>query len=307
MDAGGQFCDHGPEYRSAIFYLDDAQKAAAEASKRKLEENPKLAGKIVTQIAPAGPFYPAEEYHQDFAKKNADSVRRVPDGLPARRPAHADLGRRRGEPQLKKIRPVRRARGPRAGRARDRSEGCAHRGLPAATYQKPSAEELKKKLTPLQYHVTQESGTERAYSNAYWDSHDAGIYVDIVSGEPLFSSLDKYDSGTGWPSFTKPLVAANVKQANGSIFAMFGVEVRSDAGELAPRARLRRRAEAGGPALLHQLGGAALRPGRQARRRGLPAVRRSVPEIEVSREARPAPNSGHDRGAGPAPSAGRCA
>ncbi len=71
MDAGGQFCDHGPEYRSAIFYLDDAQKAAAEASKRKLEENPKLAGKIVTQIAPAAPFYPAEEYHQDFAKKNA--------------------------------------------------------------------------------------------------------------------------------------------------------------------------------------------------------------------------------------------
>ena len=97
----------------------------------------------------------------------------------------------------------------------------------AATFQKPSPEELKKKLTPLQYHVTQESGTERAYSNAYWDSHDAGIYVDIVSGEPLFSSLDKYDSGTGWPSFTRPLVAANVIQAKGSILAMFGVEVRS--------------------------------------------------------------------------------
>jgi peptide-methionine (S)-S-oxide reductase len=71
MDAGGQFCDHGPEYRSAIFTLDDAQKAAAEASRRKLEENPKFAGKIVTQIAPAGAFYPAEEYHQDFAKKNS--------------------------------------------------------------------------------------------------------------------------------------------------------------------------------------------------------------------------------------------
>jgi peptide-methionine (S)-S-oxide reductase len=71
MDAGGQFCDHGPQYRSGIFYLDDAQKAAAEESKRQLEANPKFAGKIVTQILPAGPFFPAEAYHQDFAKKNA--------------------------------------------------------------------------------------------------------------------------------------------------------------------------------------------------------------------------------------------
>jgi methionine-R-sulfoxide reductase len=97
----------------------------------------------------------------------------------------------------------------------------------AATFQKPSEEELRRKLTPLQYHVTQEAGTERAYANTYWDNHEAGIYVDIVSGEPLFSSLDKYDSGTGWPSFTRPLVAADVKQMNGSILAMFGTEVRS--------------------------------------------------------------------------------
>jgi methionine-R-sulfoxide reductase len=105
-------------------------------------------------------------------------------------------------------------------------QGAAPKAVPAS-FQKPPAEELKKKLTPIQYRVTQESGTERAYANEYWDSHEAGIYVDIVSGEPLFSSLDKYDSGTGWPSFTKPLVAANVKQENGSILAMFGVEVRS--------------------------------------------------------------------------------
>jgi methionine-R-sulfoxide reductase len=96
-----------------------------------------------------------------------------------------------------------------------------------AAYHKPSAEELKKTLTPIQYQVTQESGTERAFTGEYWDNHSAGIYVDVVSGEPLFSSLDKYDSGTGWPSFTKPLVAANVKQMNGSMLAMFGVEVRS--------------------------------------------------------------------------------
>jgi len=77
------------------------------------------------------------------------------------------------------------------------------------SFQKPSDAELRKKLTPVQYDVTQKEGTERAFSNEYWNNHQAGIYVDVVSGEPLFSSLDKYDSGTGWPSFTKPLEKAN--------------------------------------------------------------------------------------------------
>jgi len=81
-------------------------------------------------------------------------------------------------------------------------------------------------LTPLQFDVTQKAATERAYSNEYWDNKAPGIYVDVVSGEPLFSSLDKYDSGTGWPSFTKPL--ANVKKTGGRSFDMFGVEVRSE-------------------------------------------------------------------------------
>ena len=79
------------------------------------------------------------------------------------------------------------------------------KGWVASNFRKPSDEELRKKLTPLQYQVTQKEGTERAYSNEYWDNHRAGIYVDVVSGEPLFSSLDKYESGTGWPSFMKPL------------------------------------------------------------------------------------------------------
>src|SRR5215467_2976525 len=79
-----------------------------------------------------------------------------------------------------------------------------------ATYTKPSDAELKKKLTPMQYEVTQHEGTEPAFRNEYWDNHKAGIYVDIVSGEPLFSSLDKFESGTGWPSFTKPLEPSNV-------------------------------------------------------------------------------------------------
>jgi methionine-R-sulfoxide reductase len=98
---------------------------------------------------------------------------------------------------------------------------------PGADFRKPPKEELKKKLTPIQYHVTQEEGTERAFSNEYWDEHRPGLYVDVVSGEPLFSSLDKFDSGTGWPSFTKPLVPGNVKRTSSRSFDLFGVEVRS--------------------------------------------------------------------------------
>jgi peptide methionine sulfoxide reductase msrA/msrB len=90
-----------------------------------------------------------------------------------------------------------------------------------------SEEELKAKLTPLQYHVTQENGTEQAFQNAYWDNKTPGIYVDIVSGEPLFSSVDKFDSGTGWPSFTRPLVKENIVEHVDRSWFMTRTEVRS--------------------------------------------------------------------------------
>ena len=94
-------------------------------------------------------------------------------------------------------------------------------------FQKPSDTELQKKLTPMQYRVTQHEGTEPAFRNEYWDNHEAGIYVDVVSGEPLFSSLDKYDSGTGWPSFTRPLVPENIKTKTDRTLFMERIEVRS--------------------------------------------------------------------------------
>ena len=94
-------------------------------------------------------------------------------------------------------------------------------------FHKPSDGDLQKKLTPLQYRVTQHEGTEPAFRNEYWDNHEAGIYVDVVSGEPLFSSLDKFDSGTGWPSFTRPLVPANVKTKTDNSLFMSRTEVRS--------------------------------------------------------------------------------
>src|SRR5882757_2484472 len=95
------------------------------------------------------------------------------------------------------------------------------------TFVKPPDSELKKKLTPLQYAVTQNADTETPFRNVYWDNHEPGIYVDIVSGEPLFSSLDKYDSGTGWPSFTKPLDPANVVTKSDKSLFMVRTEVRS--------------------------------------------------------------------------------
>src|SRR5947209_8376503 len=94
-------------------------------------------------------------------------------------------------------------------------------------YDKPADAELKKKLTPTQYEVTQHEGTEPPFRNEYWDNHKAGIYVDVVSGEPLFSSLDKFESGTGWPSFTKPLEPANVVTRSDRKFFMARTEVRS--------------------------------------------------------------------------------
>jgi peptide methionine sulfoxide reductase msrA/msrB len=105
--------------------------------------------------------------------------------------------------------------------------GPADAGAQEVKYSKPPLAELKKKLTSLQFHVTQQEGTEPAFQNEYWNNHQAGIYVDIVSGEPLFSSTDKYDSGTGWPSFVRPLEPANVLERTDTSWGMVRTEVRS--------------------------------------------------------------------------------
>ncbi len=94
-------------------------------------------------------------------------------------------------------------------------------------FKKPSAESLKSKLDDLQYEVTQQCGTEPPFRNAYWDNHKPGIYVDVVSGEPLFSSIDKFDSGTGWPSFTKPIAGTEINEKKDSAYGMVRVEARS--------------------------------------------------------------------------------
>jgi peptide methionine sulfoxide reductase msrA/msrB len=211
-DAGGQFCDRGNQYRSAIFYENEPQKTAAQASKRALEASGRLGRPVVTQVVPLEAFYPAEEYHQDFYKKN-----------PVRYKTYrAGCGRDRRLEQLW---------GKDAGGHAQATEPAGERkgwkDVKEGRWKKPAAAELKQKLTPLQYRVTQEAGTELAFRNEYWDNHEPGIYVDVVSGEPLFSSLDKFDSGTGWPSFTRPLEARNVVSRRDVSLGMERVEVRS--------------------------------------------------------------------------------
>lgn len=203
-DAGGQFVDRGGQYRSAIFYHTEDQKKAAEAAKQRLARSGVFSKPIVTEIIPAATFYKAEEYHQDYYKKN-----------PVRYKFYRfNSGR---DQFLEKA-------------WKGKSEiTTAAQG--AKTYMKPSKEELKKKLTPMQYKVTQEEGTEPAFNNEYATNKKEGIYVDIVSGEPLFSSLDKYDSGTGWPSFTKPLDSSNIVEKSDRSWFTARTEVRSKHGD----------------------------------------------------------------------------
>lgn len=112
-------------------------------------------------------------------------------------------------------------------RSQDASAKAAPVSSVHGSFVKPPDNVLKKKLTPLQYAVTQHANTETPFNNVYWDNHEPGVYVDVVSGEPLFSSLDKYDSGTGWPSFTRPLVAANVTTKSDHLLGYTRTEVRS--------------------------------------------------------------------------------
>lgn len=171
VDAGGQFGDRGFQYTTAIYYSDEQEKEIAENSKNILENSWKFEEKIVTEILKATAFYDAEEYHQDYYKKSS---------------LRYNL--------YKKW----------SGRAGFIDENWKDRiaELNANTY---SEEALRKNLTSLQYKVTQEWWTEKPFDNEYWDNKQAGIYVDIIDGSALYSSLDKYVSGTGWPTFSKPI------------------------------------------------------------------------------------------------------
>lgn len=199
-DPAGQFADKGSQYRTAIFYHNKKQNSLAEKSKEELNKSGRYDKPIVTEILKASKFFKAEEYHQDYYKK-----------CPIRYKSYRNGSGR--DKYLKKI--------------WEDNMGTKYPEGDNRKYKKLTEEELRKKLTPLQYKVTQENGTERQCDNKYWDNKREGIYVDIVSGEPLFSSLDKYESGTGWPSFTKPLVPENIIKKEDKNLSMVRTEVRS--------------------------------------------------------------------------------
>lgn len=200
-DPNGQFADQGSQYKAAIFYGNDEEKRLAEESRDELAASGRFDESIVTEILPAAPFYPAEDYHQNYYKTNPTHYKSYREGS---------------------------GRGPFLRRVwGEEKHGMKKEAQDWESFDKPSETELRKRLTSLQYQVTQEEATERAFSNEYWNNHEQGIYVDVVSGEPLFSSKDKYDSGTGWPSFTRPLEPANVVTKEDRSLFMTRTEVRS--------------------------------------------------------------------------------
>ena len=242
-DPGGQFYDRGPQYRSAVFYHDEAQRRQFESSKKALDESGRFDKPVATLIEPFTIFYEAEDYHQDYYRTcSADYRYRAGSGrdqfieqrwgdlaaMPApNAPADKEVGgavgkagddadRGRNDGMNEEMKGNREGRGP------------AEEG---GEYVKPEEETLKMQLSPLQYQVTQECGTEPPFQNEYWDNKREGIYVDVITGKPLFSSLDKFDSGSGWPSFTRPLDGSSLVEVEDRSLDRIRVEVRSKAGD----------------------------------------------------------------------------
>jgi peptide methionine sulfoxide reductase msrA/msrB len=198
-DAAGQFADQGLQYTTAIFYRNEEQKKSAQASKKKLEESGQFV-QVATQILPFERFHLAEEYHQDYYLKSADEYHRYKMGS----------GREKTIQQ---------------------NSGSFDAIFKPKPYTKPNSEKIKSMLNQNAYAVTQEGATEKPFDNAYWDNHAPGIYVDVVTGEPLFSSTDQFDSGTGWPSFTRPIDDHFIQEQEDTTLVVPRTEVKSKIGD----------------------------------------------------------------------------
>ncbi|MDO4270992.1 MAG: peptide-methionine (R)-S-oxide reductase MsrB [Eubacteriales bacterium] len=193
--------DRGSQYRSGIYYEDEGDKDISE--KAAAMQQPKYDAPVVTEVLPLNNFYPAEEYHQDYLDKN-------PGGY-----CHIDLSA--ADAFVKE-------------QGLDKINGLSAL-IPAENYPAPGDAELKERLTDIQYKVTRQGETERPYTNEYAALFDKGIYVDVVTGEPLFSSQDKFESGCGWPSFSKPILPEVVNEKTDTSFNMLRTEVRSRVGD----------------------------------------------------------------------------
>ena len=203
-DGSGSFADRGSQYRPGIYYNNDLEKIAAEASILKHETSGRHDKPFEVEIASLDVFYEAEDYHQDYYIKNPIRYKYYRYGS----------GR---DQYLEKV----------WGDDLHYDVKGPMKDDISKVYTKPSDAVLREQLTELQYKVTQKEGTERPFSNEYNDNKKPGIYVDIVSGEPLFSSLDKFDSGTGWPSFTQPIDAKHITTKTDYKMILPRTEVRS--------------------------------------------------------------------------------
>lgn len=198
IDNEGQFVDRGKHYRPVIFYHNEGQQQLAQLSKKTLQSSGHFDKPITTEIIKFKNFYPAKDYHQDYYKKNPLRYKyyRYNSGR------DQFLSKTWGDLKLKS-------------------------SSSQQQYSKPSDEILRNKLTQLQYQVTQHEATEQAFKNNYWDEKRVGLYVDVVSGEPLFSSADKFKSGTGWPSFTKPVTTEHIIEKTDYYLVYPRTEIRS--------------------------------------------------------------------------------
>ena len=201
--------DRGTQYRTGIYYTDPAEKPVIEESLSQLQRN--YNKPLAIEVGPLENFYPAEDYHQDYLDKNPGGYCHINPGL-------FRLAREVRDTTL-------------LDKEAQESVNAQQTGSLERTYAKPSDKELRQKLTALQYEVTQNAATERPYSNEYDKEFRPGIYVDIVTGEPLFLSTDKFESGCGWPAFSKPISADVVKGFVDTSHGMNRIEVRSKSGD----------------------------------------------------------------------------
>lgn len=213
-DARGQFVDKGSQYMSVIFYHDEEQKRLAEESKERLIEAGVFDKPIATRIEKFERFYEAEDYHQDYHRK-----------CPLRYGTY-----RRGSGRDRTLDRIWKGFKPLKSDGTGEKADSAVSGKDKGQMSEKSKKDLKERLSPLQYMVTQQCGTEPAFDNEYWKNKREGIYVDVVTGEVLFSSTDKYDSGTGWPSFTRPLESENIIEQPDTSYNMVRTEVQSSGG-----------------------------------------------------------------------------
>ena len=221
-DSGGQFVDRGSMYRPAIYYHNEEEKMAAIASRDELEASGRFDGPLTIEITPAQPFYKAEDYHQNYYKTRPKHYKFYRYGSGR----DQFLEKTWGDELHIKYGETGTGDDKSANKSVGKSDGMRH-----ARYGKPDDSEIKANLTEMQYRVTQHEGTEPPFRNEYWDNKRDGIYVDIVSGEPLFSSTDKYRSGTGWPSFSKPIDEQFIVQKPDYKLVFPRVEVRSKYGD----------------------------------------------------------------------------